>query len=60
MNIWQFLAGLPAALWFEVMGLIALIIVLFFGGAFITLIKGGRVKVSKEGIEAETEEEEKK
>ena len=60
MNAWQFLASLPVAVWFAVLIIAGLAVVLLFGGAvasvLVTLIKGGKVKVSKDGVEAETEE----
>lgn len=63
MTVWQFLAGLPVALWYGVILIVALIVLLVFGGAvasfLVTLIKGGKVKVSKDGIEADTEEAQK-
>lgn len=64
MTVWQFLSGLPIAIWWGLVALIGLIIVLIFGGAIaafmVTLIRGGKVHVGKDGVDAETEEEDPK
>lgn len=61
MTVWQFLSGLPVAIWWGVVALLGLVVVFVFGGAFIafivTLGKGGKVHVGKDGVSAETEEE---
>lgn len=61
MTVWQFLSTLPVAIWWGLLGLLGLIILFVFGGAvvafLVTLIRGGKVHVGKDGVNAETEEE---
>lgn len=58
MTLWQFLAGLPVIVWYIVLGLIGMTI-LFLGGwmittSLMTLYRGGKIHVSKDGIEEQT------
>ena len=62
--MWQFLSSLPGWFWAGVLGLAGLAIFMLFGSAaaavLIAILKGGKVKMSKDGLEADAEEHEEK
>jgi hypothetical protein len=55
----EFLNNIPAGVWYALIGLGAFIACGFMVLSAITLIKGGKIKAGKEGIELDTEDEKK-
>lgn len=58
--MWQFLSSLPAWFWLGILILAGMTIIILAGStaatALIAILKGGKVKVTKEGIEADADE----
>ena len=61
--MWQFLSSLPVWIWGALLGIIGLAVVFICGGAavswVVTVIRGGKVHVGKDGVEVETPPEAK-
>lgn len=63
MTLWQFLASLPLWVWGALIVLLFFIAFLSLGGAaaaaIVAIFRGGKVKISKTGLEADAPEAEK-
>ena len=63
MTVWQFLASLPVGIWYALAGTVVLAVLLLCGGtvttALVTIFRGGKVKITKSGVEADAPEADK-
>ena len=63
MTLWQFLASLPLWVWGALIVLLFFIVLLSLGGAaaasIVAIFRGGKIKISKTGLEADAPEAEK-
>lgn len=55
----EWMGKIPVGVWYGVLGLAGLSILIVGSGYLITIIKGGKASIGKEGIVCDTEEDEK-
>ena len=63
MTVWQFLASLPVGIWYALAGTVVFGVILICGGtvttALVAIFRGGKVKITKSGVEADAPEADK-